>query len=183
MCNPSYQLLWSSQPSPSILYFNITPQQFLAYQRCDLKSYSCTKSNTLFFRNPSSRLSQAMFLVGVFCAVNLTEMSSKSTGCLLPLQKSGADLLRKAAPRSGSNAKQPLPPVAAAAPLPPLLLPHLSWHCRPGGGAASLCCMSCGQSDAPVSDGRPDSDLTSVHDLAINGKVLRRCGLRGQARG
>lgn len=46
----------------------------------------------------------------------LIELSSESTGCLLPLPKSGADLPPKAAPGSGSNVKQPLPPIAAAAP-------------------------------------------------------------------
>lgn len=53
---------------------------------------------------------------GFFGVVDLIEMSSESAGCLLPLLKSGADLLRKAVLGNCSNAKQPLPPITATAP-------------------------------------------------------------------
>lgn len=139
-------LLWTSQPSPSLLCFNITSQHFLAYQRCDLKSYPRTNTNALYCGNPSSSLSQA---AGFFGAANLIEMSSVSSGCLLPLQKSGADLLRKAAPGSGSNGKQPLPPIEATVPgcrrhlffchIHPGTAPRIR---RGGGGAASHCCTA-----------------------------------------
>lgn len=137
---PPTNLLWSSQPSASLLCFAVTSQQFLTYQRCDLKSYPQTNSNSLFCGNPSSRLSQAAFFFFFFGAANLIEMSSESSGCLLPLQKWGADLPRKAAPGSRSNAKQPLPPIAATA---PGCRCHLFFcHIHPdtgGGGAASHC--------------------------------------------
>lgn len=99
-------------PSPSILDFNVTLQV-----SCLLEMWSEDLMPDQLKRTLLQKPKQHAFprRGGFFAVVNLIEMLSKSAGCLWPQLKSGADLLRKAALGTGSNAKQPLSYTAATA--------------------------------------------------------------------